>query len=181
MLAFSGDPSLNRAEAFSFSIKFVVEKNKNKQKRPGLAHLKNHHFLTWFTTGPVRLFISCYLSFPWSIWQHNRRHKCSTFVLNSSGTVRNGLLGKLVSEAFYNHFGDWPCGPYALDSTTHLLDSGKFRHFGNFETVHLVFAKILSLFWQIYYAIGWIFIGVNCQILNKWSSHLVTLPGPAIG
>ena len=38
---------------------------------------------------------------------------------------------------------------------------------GNFESVHLVFAKIFSLFWQILNAIGQIFIGVNSQILNK--------------
>ena len=38
------------------------------------------------------------------------------------------------------------------------------KHFGNFESVHLVFAQILSLFWQIYYAFGQIFIGVNSQI-----------------
>ena len=35
------------------------------------------------------------------------------------------------------------------------------KHFGHFESVHLVCAKILSLFRQTYYAIGQIFIGVN--------------------
>ena len=39
VLAFySDDPSSNPAEAYSFSVKFVFEKNENKQKRPGLAH-----------------------------------------------------------------------------------------------------------------------------------------------
>ena len=35
------------------------------------------------------------------------------------------------------------------------------KHFGHFESVHLVCAKILSLFRQTYYAIGQIVIGVN--------------------
>ena len=37
----SDNPSSNPTDAYRFSIKFVVEKNKNKQKkRPGFAHLK---------------------------------------------------------------------------------------------------------------------------------------------
>ena len=40
MLAFySDDPSSNPADAYSFSVKFVVEKDKNEQKR-GLGHFK---------------------------------------------------------------------------------------------------------------------------------------------
>ena len=40
VLAFhSDDPSSNLAEVFS--VKVVVEKNENKQKRPEFAHLKN--------------------------------------------------------------------------------------------------------------------------------------------
>ena len=36
---FSNDPSSNPADAYSFSIQFVFEKNENKnKKRPGLAH-----------------------------------------------------------------------------------------------------------------------------------------------
>ena len=39
MLAFcSNDPSSNPAEADSFPVKFVLEKNENKQKEAGLAH-----------------------------------------------------------------------------------------------------------------------------------------------
>ena len=38
---YSHDPSSNPAEAYSFSVKFVFEKNKNKQKRPGVAQLLN--------------------------------------------------------------------------------------------------------------------------------------------
>ena len=59
-------------------------------------------------------------------------------------------------------------------------DLAKFRHFGrmlkhfgHFESVHLVFGKILSLFWQICNANGQIFIVVNSQILKiiKSSGH----------
>ena len=61
-------------------------------------------------------------------------------------------------------------------------DLAKFRHFGTtlkyfgrFESVHLVFAKSLSLFRPICNAIGQILIAVNSQILNKnlviWSPH----------
>ena len=32
---YSDDPSLNPAEAYSFSVKFVFEKNENKQKEAG--------------------------------------------------------------------------------------------------------------------------------------------------
>ena len=38
--------------------------------------------------------------------------------------------------------------------------------FGNFSE-DLVFDKIYYLIWQIWYAIGQIFMVVNCQILNK--------------
>ena len=38
---YSDDPSSNPADAYSFSVQIVFEKNENKQKkRPGLAHLK---------------------------------------------------------------------------------------------------------------------------------------------
>ena len=33
---YSDDPSLNPAEAYSFSVKFVFEKNENKQKEAGI-------------------------------------------------------------------------------------------------------------------------------------------------
>ena len=39
---YSDDPSWNSAEASSFSVKFVFEKNVNTQKEVGLAHLKNN-------------------------------------------------------------------------------------------------------------------------------------------
>ena len=34
--------------------------------------------------------------------------------------------------------------------------------------VYLVFDKILNLLWQKFYAIGQIFIVVNCKILNSY-------------
>ena len=40
---YSDDPSSNPTDANSFSVNFVFENNKNKQKRPGLAHLKTKH------------------------------------------------------------------------------------------------------------------------------------------
>ena len=40
---YSDDPSSNPTDANSFSVNFVYENNKNKQKRPGLAHLKTKH------------------------------------------------------------------------------------------------------------------------------------------
>ena len=45
------------------------------------------------------------------------------------------------------------------------------KHIGRFESVLLVFAKMLSLFGQICYAIAQIFIGLNSQIKNlaTWS------------
>ena len=43
----SDDPSLNLADAYSFSVKFVLEKNKNKQKEVGLAHLRKHLYILW--------------------------------------------------------------------------------------------------------------------------------------
>ena len=33
----SGNPSLNPADAYSFSVKFVFEKNENKQKEAGIC------------------------------------------------------------------------------------------------------------------------------------------------
>ena len=40
VLAFySDDPSSNPTEAYSFSVKFVFEKNKNKQKEAGVGPL----------------------------------------------------------------------------------------------------------------------------------------------
>ena len=35
---YSDDPSSNPADVYSFSVKFVFEKNENKQKEAGLAH-----------------------------------------------------------------------------------------------------------------------------------------------
>ena len=49
------------------------------------------------------------------------------------------------------------------------------QHIGHFQSFHLVFAKILSLFWQNCFAIGQNFIVVNSQKVNKSSSYLVTL------
>ena len=41
MLAFySNDPSSNPADAYCFSVKFVFEKNENKQKEAGVGPLK---------------------------------------------------------------------------------------------------------------------------------------------
>jgi len=40
VLAFySNDPSSNHANVYSFSVKFVVEKNENKQKEAGIQLL----------------------------------------------------------------------------------------------------------------------------------------------
>ena len=57
-----------------------------------------------------------------------------------------------------------------------------FRHFGNslkalvnFVMVYLVFGKNLNLLLQLFNANGPIITEVTGQILNKWSSHLVTL------
>ena len=38
---YSDDPSLNPADAYSFSVQFVIETNENKQKEAGLAHFLN--------------------------------------------------------------------------------------------------------------------------------------------
>ena len=35
---YSNDQSSNPVKVLSFSVKFVLEKNENKQKRPGLVH-----------------------------------------------------------------------------------------------------------------------------------------------
>ena len=40
------------------------------------------------------------------------------------------------------------------------------KHFGHFERVQLVLAKVLSLLWPILYAIGHIFIVENGKILK---------------
>ena len=39
---FSDDPSSNPAEAYSFSVNLVFEKNENTQKRPGLVYREWH-------------------------------------------------------------------------------------------------------------------------------------------
>ena len=44
----------------------------------------------------------------------------------------------------------------------------------------VVFGKIVNLLLQIFYTIWQFFIVPNGQILNKWSSHLVTLHGPSL-
>ena len=49
------------------------------------------------------------------------------------------------------------------------------KNFGHFECVDLVFGKILSSIWHILNNIGQIVNVENGQILNKQSSHLVTL------
>ena len=49
------------------------------------------------------------------------------------------------------------------------------KNFGHFEWVDSVFGKILSLLWQILNSIGQILNNENGQILNRQSSHLVTL------
>ena len=61
-------------------------------------------------------------------------------------------------------------------------DLAKFRHFGNKIKVSgksvwivLVFGKFVNLLWQIFNAFGQFFTVVDGQILNKKSSHLVTL------
>ena len=48
VLAFnSDDPSLKTTEVYSFSVKFVLEKNENKQKEAGVSpFLKNSLFAT---------------------------------------------------------------------------------------------------------------------------------------
>ena len=44
VLAFLSDnPSSNPAEAYSFSLKFVLGKNENKQKEPGFVFGKNEN------------------------------------------------------------------------------------------------------------------------------------------
>ena len=49
------------------------------------------------------------------------------------------------------------------------------KNFGHFEWPDLVFGKILSLLWLILNSIEKIIIIEKGQILNKQSSHLVTL------
>ena len=44
MLAFySGDPSSNPSNAYSFSVKFVFQKNENKQKEAEVGEFKNYN------------------------------------------------------------------------------------------------------------------------------------------
>ena len=49
------------------------------------------------------------------------------------------------------------------------------KNFGHFDRVHFVFGNILSLLWLILNSSGQILNVENGQILNKQSSHLVTL------
>ena len=42
-------------------------------------------------------------------------------------------------------------------------DVKMLKHFGHFESVHLVFGKIFRLYWPICYAIRQNFISVNSQ------------------
>ena len=54
---YSDDTSSDPAEVYSFSVKFVLEKNKNKQKEAGVGpFLKNNEnpgtFLVEFSTDP---------------------------------------------------------------------------------------------------------------------------------
>ena len=53
----------------------------------------------------------------------------------------------------------------------------KFEKSGHFLSNYFVFGTIVNLLRQIFYTIGQTFIVLNGQILNKWSSHLVTLDG----
>ena len=48
-------------------------------------------------------------------------------------------------------------------------------NFGMCLRVHLVLGNILNLLWQNMDAIGLIFTILNSQILNKYSTYLVTL------
>ena len=64
------------------------------------------------------------------------------------------------------------------------LDLAKFCHFGNnflvfghFNKLYLVFGNILNLLWQMFNAIGQIFIVVNGQKNQSKYSHLVTMVG----
>ena len=70
-------------------------------------------------------------------------------------------------------------------------DLAKFRHFGNnfkvfghFKKLCIVFGKLLNLLWQMFIAIGQIFIVVNCQKTKHnvatWSHYepLVPLESP---
>ena len=62
----------------------------------------------------------------------------------------------------------------------------KFRHFGQslqvfgkFWTVYFLFGKMLSLFWQIWYIIGLIFMVARLwPTIEKISNHFVTLLRP---
>ena len=49
------------------------------------------------------------------------------------------------------------------------------KNFGHLERARVVFGKILNF--GKFYRFGQIFIAVNGQILNKLSSHLITLVG----
>ena len=51
VLAFySDDPSSNPAEAYSFSVNFVFEKNQNKQKEGGVGHFFKKILSAWIWT-----------------------------------------------------------------------------------------------------------------------------------
>ena len=57
-----------------------------------------------------------------------------------------------------------------------FLQFGKtLKPFGILSRVCLVFGKLKNLLWQIFNAIGQIFLAVDDQILNRSSSHLVAL------
>ena len=49
------------------------------------------------------------------------------------------------------------------------------KNFGHFEKVQLLFGKILSLIWQILCDFGQKLSFADGQILNQYTSHLVTL------
>ena len=89
------------------------------------------------------------------------------FPNNQDSECMDGQVGKII----------WNYAPkFRLIMAAVWPDLAKFRlfgtmlkHFGRFEIVHfVVFAKIVTLFWQICYAIVRIFIGVLIDnLLNK--------------
>ena len=59
---------------------------------------------------------------------------------------------------------------------------GKIRYFGKkiksiaiFSGFYLAFCKILTCVWQFFNSVRHIFVPLNGQVLNKYSSHPVTL------
>ena len=59
VLAFySDDPSSNSAEVYSFSVKFVFEKNENKQKEARVGPFKNNISPLKTNSHDVRLLLS---------------------------------------------------------------------------------------------------------------------------